>query len=642
MQRMQVRSSDNTYIKENPFGTSMSLMNFVSEITHCPVLALFTYQGSELYLKVVVGSFIKKDLYISNIKVPEIEAITPFLTKSVDTHEKTAIDHCFNYFKQFGEPNAIYYFKTLSVRQICLAKGEPYGVLVSLNTNEDYATATIEHLAGILKNNLHIHMLQKEIEVNQKTAGALISKLDTKVDQISHSLEVETNLRILLEKQLEHQKNHDAGTLMLNRKGFEIALKEQLIRCEQGSSNKFLAVILIHLTNGERIHTRLGSHEFEELLIDYEKKIRQCVNDNISMARVSTTEIAFCVHVSPNDEGYLAKLCEQLASVGRKGFVVKEHEVHIHAYMGIATSYHTDDPDKLINKAYHASVSCKESGAQYTLFTKADSEEQKEFNQLECYLLQAVRNDDLILYFQPKVRPIDQRWIGAEVLLRWKHPILGEISNEALIHMAEQNGLIIELGNFVLRAAIDKASEWATMESEFKVSVNISAKQICDPLFAERLIDLLEQHELPAKNIELELTESCLISNLEVAKANVLSLHEQGVSFSLDDFGTGYASFNYLKQLPFDSIKVDKSFLQNIHDNPNDEAIIRSIISIAKKLKKEVVVEGVENKLHHSFICKENCDIGQGYYYARPMPGDEFEQKFLQRFPPKVANNVIR
>ncbi len=642
MQRMQVRSGDDTYLKENPFGTSMSLMNFVSGITHSPILALFTYQGSELFLKVVVGSYIKKDLYVSNIKVSEGEPITRFLSKSGDTKDKTAIEHCFDYFKQFGEPNAIYYFKTLSVRQVCVAKGDPYGVLMSLTTNDDNDTTTIEHLAGILQNNQHIQMLQKELDASQNSASALISKLDTMVDQLTHNLEVETNLRVLLEKQLDHQKNHDAGTLMLNRRGFEIALKEQLLRCEQEDSNKFLAVILIHLTNGERIHTRLGSHEFEQLLVDYEKKIRKCVNDNISMARVSTTEIAFCVHVSPNDEGYLAKLCEQLANVGRKGFVVNEHEVHIHAYMGIATSYHTDNPDKLINKAYHASVSCKESGAQYTLFTKADSEEQKEFNQLECYLLQAVRNDDLILYFQPKVRPSDQRWIGAEVLLRWKHPILGEISNEALIHMAEQNGLIIELGNFVLRAAIDKASEWATIESDFKVSINISAKQICDPLFAKRLMDLLQQHELPAKNIELELTESCLISNLEIAKANVLSLHEHGVSFSLDDFGTGYASFNYLKQLPFDSIKVDKSFLQNIQENPNDEAIIRSIINIAKKLNKEVVIEGVENKLHHNFICKENCDIGQGYYYARPMPGDEFEQKFLQRFPPKVSNIIIR
>ncbi len=642
MQRMQVRSGDDTYLKENPFGTSMSLMNFVSGITHSPILALFTYQGSELFLKVVVGSYIKKDLYVSNIKVSEGEPITRFLSKSGDTKDKTAIEHCFDYFKQFGEPNAIYYFKTLSVRQVCVAKGDPYGVLMSLTTNDDNDTTTIEHLAGILQNNQHIQMLQKELDASQNSASALISKLDTMVDQLTHNLEVETNLRVLLEKQLDHQKNHDAGTLMLNRRGFEIALKEQLLRCEQEDSKKFLAVILIHLTNGERIHTRLGSHEFEQLLVDYEKKIRKCVNDNISMARVSTTEIAFCVHVSPNDEGYLAKLCEQLANVGRKGFVVNEHEVHIHAYMGIATSYHTDNPDKLINKAYHASVSCKESGAQYTLFTKADSEEQKEFNQLECYLLQAVRNDDLILYFQPKVRPSDQRWIGAEVLLRWKHPILGEISNEALIHMAEQNGLIIELGNFVLRAAIDKASEWATIESDFKVSINISAKQICDPLFAKRLMDLLQQHELPAKNIELELTESCLISNLEIAKANVLSLHEHGVSFSLDDFGTGYASFNYLKQLPFDSIKVDKSFLQNIQENPNDEAIIRSIINIAKKLNKEVVIEGVENKLHHNFICKENCDIGQGYYYARPMPGDEFEQKFLQRFPPKVSNIIIR
>lgn len=199
--------------------------------------------------------------------------------------------------------------------------------------------------------------------------------------------------------------------------------------------------------------------------------------------------------------------------------------------------------------------------------------------------------------------------------------------------MAEQNGLIIEVGYFVLSNAMDRASEWIEFAPDFCLSINVSAKQICLPAFSNKVMALLEQYELPAHNLELELTESCLVSNFDIAKANINALEALGVKFALDDFGTGYASFNYLKKLPFSALKIDKEFLSNIIDNSQDKSIFRSITNIAKKLNKQVVVEGVETQAQHLFITNEHCDVGQGFYYAKPMPRDIFESELQKQYP---------
>ena len=197
--------------------------------------------------------------------------------------------------------------------------------------------------------------------------------------------------------------------------------------------------------------------------------------------------------------------------------------------------------------------------------------------------------------------------------------------------MAEQNGLIFEVGTFVLRSAIQKAAEWATQVSNFKIAVNISAVQLKNPHFAEQIQDLLEAYQLPVEYLELEVTESGLIADESTASNTLAALHKLGVTLSLDDFGTGYSSFNYLKKFPFDAIKVDKSFIQQLDNCEEDKEIVRSIISVAKKLNLQVTVEGIENISHEEFIIKEGCEFGQGFFYGKPMPCEEFEVNLLNQ-----------
>jgi EAL domain-containing protein (putative c-di-GMP-specific phosphodiesterase class I)/GGDEF domain-containing protein len=444
-----------------------------------------------------------------------------------------------------------------------------------------------------------------------------------------------------LEKRMLYQLSHDSATNMLNRSGLENALLASFDSVPIVNGEAYLSVILVQFTNGERVQARIGCEGWDELLKEFELKVSEVTAQIHYFARISTTELALATVVPSFDDQCLPRLCKQISQVAKQGFVYQGQEVHLHSYMGVANSFHTQDANQLIDNSFHAALACKESGELVSFYTQADQQSQKAFNQLEHYLLQAVRNDDLILYFQPKVDLVSKKWTGAEVLLRWRHPVLGEMSNEALIHMAEQNGLIIEVGYFVLSNAIDRASEWIEFSPDFSLSINVSAKQICLPTFASKVAALLEQYELPAQNLELELTESCLVSNFEVAKANIDTLRLLGVKFALDDFGTGYASFNYLRKLPFSALKIDKEFLTNIFDNPQDKSIFRSITNIAKKLNKQVVVEGVETREQHLFISNEQCDVGQGFYYAKPMPRDIFEIELQKQYPPP-KNFVIR
>ncbi|WP_229766290.1 EAL domain-containing protein, partial [Vibrio cholerae] len=217
--------------------------------------------------------------------------------------------------------------------------------------------------------------------------------------------------------------------------------------------------------------------------------------------------------------------------------------------------------------------------------------------------------------------------VGAEALLRWKHPVLGEFSNETLIHMAEQNGLIFEVGHFVLHQALKAASDWLAVCPTFCIAINVSSVQLKNSGFVEQIRDLLALYCFPAHQLELEITESGLIVDEPTASDILNRLHTLGVTLSLDDFGTGYASFQYLKKFPFDGIKIDKSFMEQIEHSESDQEIVRSMLHVAKKLNLNVVVEGIESTQQEQFILEQGCDVGQGFLYGKPMPSEVFTLK---------------
>ncbi|MCK6263890.1 bifunctional diguanylate cyclase/phosphodiesterase [Vibrio sp. ZSDE26] len=505
--------------------------------------------------------------------------------------------------------------------------GEHFGTICILDEKENQFSLTYRQLLDrfrillesqltTLYQNEKLYVLNHELQnrVNNRTKD---------LASLNFSLNKEIDKRRAAEEQVHYQKHHDIGTGFLNRNALEKELAYHLNHAIE--QREHIALVHIGFTNGRRLQSKYGYNEWDRILTHYSHRLSTSIkNLDIITARPTSTDLVLLVRANQL-MGQVEALCHTLVEVSHSEFVIEQENVHLHAYIGIATSEDTNESAELLKFAAEAMLSCKDSGHKFSFYSQTFSESHSHMNQLESYLLQAVRSDDLLLYFQPKVAPVTHKWTGAEALLRWRHPILGDISNERLIHIAEQNGLIFEVGNFVLRSAIEKAAQWAQKVSDFKVAINISAIQLKNINFANQVQDLLEAYQLPAHYLELEVTESGLIGDELVAKNTLTALHNLGVTLSLDDFGTGYASFQYLKKYPFDCIKIDKSFIQQLDSSEEDRAIVRSIISVAKKLNLTVTTEGIETLSQEAFIIGEGCEFGQGYLYGRPMPCDEFE-----------------
>lgn len=250
--------------------------------------------------------------------------------------------------------------------------------------------------------------------------------------------------------------------------------------------------------------------------------------------------------------------------------------------------------------------------------------------ELEAMLRQALTRGEFQLYYQPQVDIATGHITGAEALLRWKHPERGMISPTEFIPIAEQTGLIIPLGDWVLFSACTQAVQWIESGfTNFRISVNLSARQLSDPDLPQRVFRILESTQLNPGNLELEVTESAVMENTFAANQTLGQLKERGVRIAIDDFGTGYASLGYLKDFPFDTLKIDKSFVQNVHCESKNAAIIKAVILLAHSLNLEVVAEGVETHAELNFLVEHECELLQGYLFSRPIPAPDLEKLLI-------------
>ncbi|CAH1543003.1 GGDEF family protein [Vibrio rotiferianus] len=510
--------------------------------------------------------------------------------------------------------------------------GETFGTICMLDTQENQYSDTYRELLSTFKESIEAQLAvvfqqHKLLRLNNELKHRVENRT-TDLAQLSYSLTKEIDRRKAAEKQVDYQQTHDQGTGFLNRGALEAFLDDTLSAMNHDTES--LVVLNIGFSNARSIQTKYGFEAFDEVLKEFRFRLGHSESSYFITGRPSSNDLVIVV-TGENIESKVQHLLEDITHISVGNFYINESEVHLHSYIGVVQASKSSYAKQLLQNACYAMLLCKESGESFSYFCESHTQALNNHNQLESYLLQAVRNDDLMLYFQPKVLPHTHKWIGAEALLRWRHPVLGDVSNEALIHMAEQNGLIFEVGAFVLRTAIDKAKQWSELVDNFKIAVNVSPIQLQNVNFAEQIEHLLETFHLPAHFLELEVTESALIADEVVARNTLNKLHKLGVTLSLDDFGTGYASFSYLKKYPFDAIKIDKSFVQQMEKSDDDRAIICSIIHIAKKLELQVVIEGIESHQQEQFLIGEGCDIGQGFLYGKPMPCNEFEQSLFNQ-----------
>jgi diguanylate cyclase (GGDEF)-like protein/PAS domain S-box-containing protein len=437
------------------------------------------------------------------------------------------------------------------------------------------------------------------------------------------------------EEQIELLAYHDALTGLPNRRLLLDRLHQAL--AASARSDHYGALLFIDLDNFKTLNDTLGHDKGDLLLQQVAQRLATCVREGDTVARLGGDEfVAMLEGLSENHEEAAARtetVGEKILASLNQPYLLAGYEIRSTPSIGVTLFCGRQTSiDDMLKQADLAMYQAKSAGRNTLCFF--DPEMQAIATNraaLEVELGEAVRQQQFILHYQPQVVG-DGRLTGAEALLRWQHPQRGLVSPAEFIPLAEETGLILPLGHWVLQAACTQLAIWATRPgmAHLTVAVNVSANQLHQADFVEQVLLVLDRTGANPQRLKLELTESVLVSNVEKSIAKMSALKAHGVNFSLDDFGTGYSSLSYLKQLPLEQLKIDKGFVRDILTDPNDAAIAKMVIALAESMGLTVMAEGVEIEAQREFLARIGCHAYQGYLFSRPLPLDEFEE-FVKR-----------
>ncbi|BBF93971.1 bifunctional diguanylate cyclase/phosphodiesterase [Blastochloris tepida] len=435
------------------------------------------------------------------------------------------------------------------------------------------------------------------------------------------------------ELQVAHMARHDLLTDLCNRATFAEKIEEAGARLRRWGTT--FAVLLLDLDHFKQVNDTLGHPAGDALLCEVARRLNACLRETDALARLGGDEFAILLSDTSDQRGaaigFSNRILEQLGAPCR----IEGQELVISASIGIALApEHGLDPNELIKNADLALDRAKADGRNgFAIFDAGMLVQATARQQIDAELRRAIAEDELVLYFQPQIAAQTRRMSGAEALLRWHHPGRGIIPPSEFIPIAEETGLIIPIGERVLRCACAAATGWP---ADTKVAVNLSPVQFRSGALFDTIVRALSESGLPPHRLEVEITESVLLesaaSNLDLIKR----LRELGISVALDDFGTGYASLSYLMKFPFDTLKIDKYFTMNLMKRKDCEAIVASVIALAGGIGITTVAEGVETEEHFAFLKSAGIDYCQGYLFGRPMPPSEL------RFDPAARASAKR
>ena len=398
------------------------------------------------------------------------------------------------------------------------------------------------------------------------------------------------------------------------------------------------ALLFLDLDNFKLLNDTQGHGVGDELLIEVARRLKACVRKTDAVARLGGDE--FVVLLEELDAAIdsaavkVKTVAEKIVSALAEPYVLSNVVHNCSSSVGIVLfSNPVTTADTVLAQADTAMYAAKKSGKNaYRFFDPAMQQELEHRVKLESALRQAINNDQLKLFYQPQVDDHKQL-IGVEALIRWHHPELGLIPPVQFIPLAEETGIILIIGRWVLETACAQLKAWKNLPSTQKLSiaVNISAKQFYQPDFVEEVREIMAKYAIEPSQLKLELTESMVLKEMDAAIEKMLELKSIGVILSMDDFGTGYSSLSYLKNLPFDQIKIDKSFVEGIKENSNDAFIVHSVFALGKLMGINVVAEGVENSDQDQLLKSLGCTVFQGYLFGKPVPVEELESQLLTK-----------
>jgi diguanylate cyclase (GGDEF)-like protein/PAS domain S-box-containing protein len=469
---------------------------------------------------------------------------------------------------------------------------------------------------------------------NRKKDGNLfweqahIAPVSNEAGSVKHYLAVKQDItqQKNQEERILYQAHFDSLTGLPNR-FLSLDRLSQMLK-EAARTQTQVAVFFLDLDDFKKVNDTLGHQVGDELLVEAALRLQAAVRDVDVIGRLGGDEFIVLVD-QMTDSAIIAQLAEKLLAQFRAPFSLKGRELVSTVSIGVAV-YPSDGltPAELLKQADAAMYHSKEQGRNaYNFYTQQMNEDVARRVLVEEQLRAALARNEFQVYFQSVVDLRKRKVIGAEALLRWNNSVLGQVSPDEFIPVAEQTGLIVAIGRYVLEQAVSVAAQWSKQYiPNFQIAVNISPRQFRDTELITFINDLLERCDFPASGIELEMTEGVLMTGHAMIDVALSDLNSMGIGISMDDFGTGYSSLSYLRSYPFDTVKVDKSFINDITLDQADLQLVSAAIAMGQGLGLKVIAEGVETEEQYQLLLAQQCDYAQGYLFGRPVPMDEFEK----------------
>ncbi|WP_421862238.1 EAL domain-containing protein [Motiliproteus sp.] len=427
------------------------------------------------------------------------------------------------------------------------------------------------------------------------------------------------------EQRLEYLAHHDPLTELPNRLLFMAKLDQALKRIKR--EHHAVAVMFLDLDHFKHVNDSLGHAAGDRLLVDVAKRLREGLREQDTIARIGGDE--FTVLAEDLDDRYgVDQVVSKILAQFEKPFLLEGRWFHLSASVGISIAPDNGtEGSTLLRNADTALYKVKEQGRNgYRYYSAEFTRQAQQRIELEQQLRDAIAQQQFVIYYQPQVRLDTGRIVGAEALVRWEHPERGRLAPNEFIPLAEQTGLICKLGQWVLNGACEQMRSWLDAGYPLQmISVNFSKRQLTEGKFVGQVREALHLANLPADRLEMEIVESLIMEQSDEVMSALEELRLMGVSLAIDDFGTGYSSLAYLKQLPVGTLKIDRSFVRDIPDDPSDCAIVKAVLALAESLQLNVVAEGVETSQQAAFLLNANCVQAQGYYFRPPVSAEEFE-----------------
>lgn len=458
----------------------------------------------------------------------------------------------------------------------------------------------------------------RELETEYEAAINALNELTLKYEEVNRNRD---NM-----KKLAYT---DYLTELPNRTAFTEMLDNIMLTLR---SEEIIGIMDIDLDNFKNINDTLGHSYGDELLIDVTYRLKQVMDENDYLARFGGDEFIVLTQNLQDMASYEDKI-KKIRNVFSYPFTLTTKEYFVTVSIGVAFAPKDGKTSQtLIKNVDSAMYVAKANGKNtYAYFDHTFNQKLTEKIETQSELRKAIEREEFILFYQAQMNLETKKVVGFEALIRWNHPTKGIVNPDEFIHLAEETGLIVPIGKWVLKTACMQLRQWMDEGySDITMAVNLSARQFKDGDFVKEITDIIEETKIDPKRLELEITETIALDDLEYTIETIKELKKIGVNFSLDDFGTGYSSMNYLKRLPVSNLKIDKSFLDTVMEDQSDQKIIQTIITLARNLDLNVIAEGVERSDQEQFLQDSNCDKAQGFLYSKPVPKDKAE-RFLKQ-----------